>query len=516
MTDSELADLFRLFRPAFVSDLIAKGFPSSAAGSILNWFDPTKPEYLSRISSWKEFLCRGACFPMEIPPVLENIKAVARTSYGTLVISDIYLIADVHRVAMSFYKAHAPARNKTDWDSVKTRLSTPPDLGLTKSDIRQLRHALRHVDDCQIDSQAGRYGPGITAEGYSQLQRWARMGEIPDVPPSWYRVSPLDTWTPSRISRDFRCTKIAEVPKTLKSNRIVSSEPAQSMFAQLVVSDHLDGLLHRAFAGHVHLHDQALHNTLLRAEGWRSIDLSDASDYVSCSLVSQILPNLWPILAKVRSSHACFPDGDIVPLETFAPMGSGICFPILTAVNLAIGDVICRKNYSFYGDDGIVHVDDIVSVCDMQQASGLVVNVGKTCYYGLYRESCGLELLGSLDVTPNYIRDPLEESSWAKLNNLCQKWSEIGWFNSVEVVKSFVKASHVAIRVNPRYQRYEVLAPVEIQKSRPVNLDGWAGIRKWLLQRSPRSKERESLVYKRKGTLKVRRFRPLTDYPYLF
>lgn len=515
MTDIELRDSFRIFRTALMRDMTAQGFPSSFVGAILRWFDPTSEDYLTHVDQWKQALCRGACYKGDVPTALLETGVFKESVFHTLYPDPErgFDIKCVHAIANLFYKCRAPARKATDWEAVKHRLSTPPVLSLTKADIRHLRHALRHVDVLPDFDSIGRYGPGITSEGFSQSQRWSRKGLIPPVPPSWYRVSPFDTWEPDGIAYDFRCTKIAEVPKTLKANRIVSAEPAQSMFAQLMVSNHLDRLIHRVFAGSVYLHDQALHNTLLRSTEYRSIDLSDASDYISCDLVSLLLPTLWPLLARVRSTHAVFPDGDVIELRTFAPMGSGICFPVLTLVNLAIGKVICRKPFHFYGDDGIVHRDDVISVTDMQQASGLVVNQGKTCYHGLFRESCGMELFGNMDISPCYIRDTIASTEWTKLNQIVEFFDDLGWSSSAEVVGAFVASQHPVTRVNVALQRHEMSIPTRVAVDKECYLDGYNGIRKWLCQRGQTQAERESLVsLGRVKTRVVRRFRTPRDY----
>lgn len=518
MTNSELSHLVGLFRPTLVRDLVAQGFPSSVAGAILNWFDPRKDDYLEHVSLWREFLCRGACCHGDIPKQLLEIGVVKETVYHTLVLDPEMdgTTRLIHACALLFYKSHAPARQEMDIDSVSLRLSSPPDVSLTRSDIRRLRHALRHVDVMPDYEALGCYGPGSTAESYTNFERWNRKGLIPPVPPSWYRWSLLDDWVPDGVANDFRITKIACVPKTLKSDRVVSSEPAQSMYAQLTLSRYLDRAMHTIFNGSVYLHDQSLHNTLLRCPEYRTIDLSDASDYVSCDLVSRILPNLWTILSKVRSTHSVFPDGRLIELSTFAPMGSGVCFTVLTLVNLAICSVVCKHPFHVYGDDVIVHKDDIIEVTEWQQAAGLKVNTGKTCYHGRFRESCGLEILGDTEITPVYVRDTLESSAWSKLNELCEKFTRLGWFNTCDLIGAFVKHQSRPVRVNRYLQRYEVLCPCIISTDRTTYVGGYAGIRKWFLQKHEASKERESIAFVTKGRTKlVSRYRALDDFPFL-
>jgi hypothetical protein len=516
MTDQELSHLFGLFRTTILEDTTSLGYPSSVIGACLNWYSPDNPEYLDHVDLWKQLLARGAGYPDDVPAALIQYGLVKRSPYGSVYINDedVKTLRQVHAIVNLFYKSHCSARRATDWDSVKSRLSNPPELSLTKKDVRRLRAVLRPLDVLPPLEGFGSYGPGITAEGFSPYDRWMRSGRIPPVPPNWYRWNARDEIELS-VADDFRITRIAEVPKTLKSNRVISSEPAQSMFAQKVVWRHLDMLFEKYYGKYVSLHDQERHNTLLDDPDYRSVDLSDASDYVSCDLVSLVLPTLWPLLASVRSTHSLFPDGSLVQLRTFAPMGSGVCFPVLTAINLAIGLVVCKHPFSIYGDDGIFHKDDIIRVTEMQIACGLKVNQGKTCYLGTFRESCGKELYGRTDITPVYIRESLKSTDWSKLNELVEKFNSLGWYSTARLAASFATYyKPLRYRWNPRLQRIEVLAPIYIRVDRDKALDGYAGLRKWILTRVPERSESESKVIKVKGRLKlVHRFRWIADYP---
>jgi len=519
MTNQELGHLFGLFRSTILSDLSDNGIPSSVVGSLLNWFDPAKPEYLTHVSAWKELLARGACFEADVPRVLLEWKVVRQTSYHTLIFEDkvSWKVLYVNLIANLFYKAHCPPRQETDWESVKLRLSSPPELSLTHRDIRRLRNTVRCLDDCPDVDGLGSYGPGITCDGLSSFERWNREGNIPPVPPNWYRWNMRDDYTP-RVDSEIRYTRIAEVPKTLKSNRIISSEPAQSMFAQKAVASWMDHRFMRFFSNHVTLHDQSFHNRYLRDPEYRTIDLSDASDYVSCDLVSRVLPALWPLLASIRSTHALFPDGELVPLRTFAPMGSGLCFPILTAVNLAICNVACHRPFSVYGDDVIAHRDDIVSVMEWQAACGLRLNQAKTCLASPFRESCGVEMFDDLEVTPLYIRERIDLTDWKKAEELVEAFLyRYSMPSTAALVARIISGGKPPrLRANPAYQRREVLVPVYIRVDRERKLDGYAGLRKWYLTRNETRPDQESLVIAGKGRLKrVCRYRPETDYPTL-
>jgi hypothetical protein len=351
-----------------------------------------------------------------------------------------------------------------------------------------------------------------------------RKGFIPDVPPAFFRVNSRDPWTPKGFNA-FRYTKIAEVPKSIKSNRIVSSEPAMSMFAQLAVHDHLVKQMHHLWPTHVSLDDQVKHSLYLVCDGAASIDLSDASDHVSTSLVQMVLPQLWPVLAKVRSEYARFPDGEYVPLGTFAPMGSGVCFALLTLVTLGVSLYVQGKRgfFSWYGDDGIVPVAYFDETCDLLTRCGLVVNRQKSCCTGIYRESCGREMYHDLDITPVLLRDPPVCEPASAIELICSRL-EAGLFsetaNQIALLSQAIRFS----RWNTGLQRREVSVRKLTARQKVSSLSGWDGLNRWFTTRTQqdvRIDHRGNPRWRPQGavtevwTKPAWRFESCWDYPFL-
>lgn len=320
-------DLFRSLRKSLRQDLVScHGFSNPDAGQILNWFDPANAEYLEHVNDWQIALCQGA--------VLQNpgLNIFHRNAFGTYDLSTVptHQIGAIHQVAKIVYKWHGTPRKETNMSEVASRLRDPLPITLEQFELDGIRQCLTSIEPPDLNWVIGRFGPGSTFEGFNSLQKWKRIGGNPDVPPNLYRVNPRDPWIPSFHMDGV--TKIAEVPKSIKCNRIVSSEPAMYMYAQLGVADDLVSQMHLRFCGSISLNNQSRHNEALHRKGACSIDLSDASDHVSWELVQALLPQLWPVLAKVRSTRSLFPDGSEIVLGTFAPMGSGVCFPVLTLV----------------------------------------------------------------------------------------------------------------------------------------------------------------------------------------
>lgn len=516
---SAAADLFQYLRPSLRRDLVATGIPNPVAGSILNWFNPAHPEYLARVDAWQQAMCRQVninrwpFFGCESNPTIDFSTDV-----------DFFQLSCIHQVARLLYKWHGEPAKKTDWAEVEDRLSHPLPIRLTDREISGIRRELSALTPPDLNEAIGRFGPGATCERFDSFQKWSRLGQIPDVPPNLFRVNSLDptTFAPNH----FRFTRMAEVPKSIKSNRTVSSEPAMSMYAQLAVADDLVDQLHARYYGHVSLHDQENHNRLMYESRMATLDLSDASDHNSAELVSLVLPQLWPVLAKVRSEYTQTPKS-LFKLGTFAPMGSGVCFPVMTAVLIGITRYAFRslgfnpvtEKYSWYGDDGIVPLFIADYIIDLLERAGFVVNYSKSCFSGVYLESCGLELWNGREITPVYIKDPLHTLDAAKVELIVAKMQRVLPSTAQAIIDA---ASPVkGWRWNNDLQRSELLVRCSAARSKLKSLDGYSGLFRWFtvgslqrLKRSCRPLDHQG-VETEVWTKRAWRFKPASNYPNL-
>lgn len=513
--------LFGVLRSALRSDLCqTHGIPNPVAGAILNWFDPASPEYLDRVNEWQVGLCQGY-----LPLNTKFPYPLHRDDQGYPVVYSLppHLAGAIQQVAKLVYKWHGQPRKKTDMDEVKERLRHPLPMQLGTDIICGIRTFLSGMKPPDIIGCIGRFGPGVTCEGLDGREKWDRLGTImPDLPPDFFRFNSRDTWSPPPIGRGV--TKIAEVPKTIKSNRIVSSEPALYMYAQLAVADDLDRQMHQLYRKHVSLHDAELHNGFLRRHGACSIDLSDASDHVSMDLVKAVLPQLWPVLARVRSSASLFPDGEEVDLSTFAPMGSGVCFPILTLVCIGIcgfAKHLLAKTYPWmrqnlwfhvYGDDIIVPQEMYSLVCSLLTFSGLKVNEQKSCPTGIYRESCGLELYDDVEITPAYLRDPLQSVPATKVESACGILVARGFDRTAEAVADLSNCARY-FSYDSNLQRSEMCVRTISARQKTRSLEGWSGLNRWNSLHTLQDEIQGATV--EVWTRPAWRLRASADYPYL-
>jgi hypothetical protein len=217
--------------------------------------------------------------------------------------------------------------------------------------------------------------------------------------------------------------RVVLVPKDSRGPRIISCEPAELMFIQQGIMNLLYEVLenHTMTRGQLNFTDQSINQRLAHegsvSDSWATIDLTDASDRVSLRLVRDVFSPLWfECLTACRSESTLLPDGRIVELNKFAPMGSSCCFPVEALVFWASAQATIHrlgfKHPSYvYGDDIIVAKEFSEAIMNDLELIGLKVNRQKSFTKGPFRESCGGEYHSGSDVTPIKIRSVFGKSS---------------------------------------------------------------------------------------------------------
>jgi len=219
----------------------------------------------------------------------------------------------------------------------------------------------------------------------------------------------LDTEIPARVIL---------VPKDSRGPRLISAEPCflqwlqQGVMTELVRHVEQHPLTRYA----VHFTDQSI-NRIAAQVGSRSglyatLDLKEASDRVSLMLVRALFPeHIVNVFEACRSVACVTPDKKVYVLKKFAPMGSALCFPVMALTIWAIltAGLPSLQAYSprksaetlhVYGDDVIVPTAEAENAIKLLERFGLRVNRNKSCYQGLFRESCGMDAFAGADVTP--------------------------------------------------------------------------------------------------------------------
>lgn len=232
-----------------------------------------------------------------------------------------------------------------------------------------------------------------------------------------YESSPYSiTTVPTRIS------ETVFVPKSYKAFRTISKEPSTLMYLQQGVWKELDRIILSTpyLRSRIDVHDQTRNQRMAREgsmfRNYGTIDLSAASDSVSWILVKKLFRGTKVLrhLFATRSTHSFLPDGELLKLKKFAPMGSALCFPIETIIFASICEYSTRKiarmsgersiagDYSVYGDDIIVPTRAVGEVIHWLTQLGFSVNTSKSFVRedSWFRESCGGEYCNGTDVTP--------------------------------------------------------------------------------------------------------------------
>lgn len=212
-----------------------------------------------------------------------------------------------------------------------------------------------------------------------------------------------------------RQSKTIFVPKSYKTFRTISMEPATLQYHQQGVWRAIEQQVSSDYylRSHIGFRDQS-RNAQLAKEGsiernFATLDLSSASDLVSYSLVKKLFRGTWLLryLVASRSTKTSLPDGRIIELKKFAPMGSSLCFPVETLIFASLCEFVTRSHrvagrYSVYGDDIVVPTQCANTVSMLLETLGFRLNASKSfidsnCWF---RESCGGEYCDGVDVTP--------------------------------------------------------------------------------------------------------------------
>jgi hypothetical protein len=290
-----------------------------------------------------------------------------------------------------------------------------------------------------------RHGPGAVATRQRQWEkfRWTNVSEsITDVYPfDAYFCASLghvcDTYqTYERIGNASLPARVILVSKDSRGPRLISCEPPDFQWIQQGLRQAIYRLVESHFLtrGNVFFTDQgpnqrgALLGSLYG--GYATLDLNEASDRVSLDLVRLLFPpHIVRCLEAARSSSTELPDGRVLVLKKFAPMGSAICFPILALTIWAILTAAAPnadtcEGVLVYGDDVIVPTAFATNAIEQLESFGLKINRDKSCTKGFFRESCGMDAFKGNSVTPVRLRtvwsslpSPGVYSSWIAYAN---------------------------------------------------------------------------------------------------
>jgi hypothetical protein len=249
-------------------------------------------------------------------------------------------------------------------------------------------------------------------------------------------VMSVPGWRPSHLECVLG-NKVTTVPKNAKTDRVIAIEPELNLIIQLGIGRMLRKRLNRVG---LLLPDSQAHNAKGAFEGsvtgrWATIDLSMASDTVSFEIVRSLLPARWfEALEQSRSPNGVLPSGERVVYQKFSSMGNGYNFELETLIFWAICSAVLDthgwkgRQPLVYGDDIIVPTEYVGHILEAIRLIGFIPNEKKTHYSGPFRESCGKHYFSGVDVTPIYVKDPVDcinRRYW--LANSIKRWSRMAY-----------------------------------------------------------------------------------------
>ncbi len=208
------------------------------------------------------------------------------------------------------------------------------------------------------------------------------------------------------VTRSNRCV---QVPKNARTNRMIAAEPAANAFMQQSVGRFIRSrLLTRAG---IDLRDQKINqNGAFEAyvDGLSTIDLQMASDTMSKSLVSHVLPHDWYLFLSSLRCEFSEVSGKTVYLEKFSSMGNAFTFELESLIFWALMKALTGDSAVLvYGDDIIIERQYYDVAVKALSYAGFIVNSEKSFKEGPFFESCGKHYYELEDVTPVYQKENL-------------------------------------------------------------------------------------------------------------
>lgn len=319
-----------------------------------------------------------------------------------------------------------------------------------------------------------RHGPGAVATGERLWDKWSfkrLYNQIHQYYPYFDyfmcngTTAVLDSihWYKGLERLETGIAKFVLVEKDSRGPRGISMEPLEYQYVQQGLSREVVFRLehHPLTKGHVNFSDQMVNRSLAlessRTKEYCTMDLKDASDRVSLQLVEKLFrhsPELLRALKATRTSATELPNGEIVEMKKFAPMGSALCFPVEATCFFALcvaaiarrarmRQVEAAQLVYVYGDDIIVPVEYMNVCADTLERFGLRVNRSKSFANSHFRESCGMDAFYGVQVTPTRVKKLLAQeptgTSYAAYVQTINAFRKSGYWIAASWVQQFVE-----------------------------------------------------------------------------
>jgi len=415
------------YRP-FLSCLFSKVF--NGAGILNSSVDETSIFFLRTVLNFAKKIeepCSDAAILREVD-AFKEIDNALRDPTLCWNASDVFTF-DMSKRRVSFLDAYSDSPNPGDlWPGCPRPL-----LEILDAVSSRLSSLFGNFDWRDINP---RHGPGATADAKTGTDKylfsyWPEKLESV-FPYTFFAFSREDMHleVTCTVSPDELPARLIAVPKTLKGPRMIASEPVAHQFIQLGLMEWIRNHLPKPLKTSVSFKSQEPSRDLClkasKSERYGTVDLSSASDRLSCWVVERIFranPGIIDALFASRTRRVTnatrIGDPWIIDLKKFAPMGSGVTFPVQTVCYaiVCIATLLyerndkptlanissCAKEIQVFGDDIIMPSFAVPTLAHLLAYLQLKVNGTKTHYKGHFRESCGMDAYNGVDVTPLYL-----------------------------------------------------------------------------------------------------------------
>jgi hypothetical protein len=420
-----------------------------------------------------------------LPDLFRGLLNLLFDENGTLVDEgkNSFAVQAIRQITLLVYKCNLPypkdkedavvasfIENERYLESKVCHLTCSPDISSLLVRAREIcDDVFRDFDPLDISP---RHGPGAVASGERGDEKWkfsSLYSKLHATYPfyeyfvagSWEHFCQREEEFLSLDQKFSGTAKVCLVPKDSRGPRLISMEPLEYQWIQQGIGRKIMKLLETnpRTRGVINFTLQSINQQLAlkssRTREFATIDMKDASDLVSTDLVKGIFSeDLYRFLDAARTTATRLPDGRVIGLRKFAPMGSALCFPIeafvfwaisVAAVSLETGcswQQVGRRIY-VYGDDIIVPTEHVYHVMSSLEDVGLKVNSTKCFIHGYFRESCGVDAYRGIDVTiarMNHVWEDDDRSGTvlagfvALANNLFEK----GFFNGARNLRAAI------------------------------------------------------------------------------
>lgn len=391
-----------------------------------------------------------------------------------------------------------------------------------------------------------KHGPGAVSEvtGPSNKYSWtswpARLENAFPIADCGYHN--YASWASDAISHELdpseSFSRLVDVPKSYLKPRLIAVEPSAHQWCQQNIWDYFCNRTRTSWIhDFVRFRDQSLNQELCSYGALTgtlaTVDLSAASDRVSCRVVGNLFRRNPELLIALQATRTRFVrqsqlrDGPaLLPLRKFSTMGSACTFPVESLLFLAISlatvatkhrGSLRANNFKDYAGRVAVFGDDIIIPSDCRELLFALlevlyfkVNVAKSHWIGKFRESCGVDSFGGVNVTPAYWRGPNSNgpesiaSTIEVSNNFQKKFMLhsaayiastirgvsiplVSMDSGVSGLKTFVRPSLSMFkhRWNKVLQRLEIFVPRFITRQRKTPITDDSALLQYFTERPP-------------------------------